>query len=94
MKRRQFLRAAAAVSLIPLLPASAQQTDVSEDEPLAKSLNYVKEAGKAKGHAKYAEGQICGNCMFFRPDQNNGCALFSNRRVEKEGWCMSWVAIQ
>ena len=93
MKRRQFLRAVAAVSLIPLLPAVAELTGVSEDEPLAKSLNYVKKAGKAKNHAKYAEGQICGNCMFFRPDQNDGCALFSNRRVEKEGWCLSWVAM-
>lgn len=92
MNRRQFLKAVTVASLIPVLPVSAEQAEVSEDEPLAKALNYVKVAEEAKNHPKYKEGHICDNCMFFKPDQNNGCALFNNRRVEKGGWCLSWAA--
>ena len=96
MKRRQFIKTGAAISMIPLfnvLPIRAEDNEVSEDDPLAKALVYVKDAEKAKDHPKYVKGHICGNCVFFKPEKNNGCQLFGYRTVEKEGWCLSWVAM-
>ncbi|AMO56637.1 hypothetical protein GZ77_03475 [Endozoicomonas montiporae] len=95
MKRRQFLKAGAAISIIPLvnaLPAKAEETEVSEDEPMAKALSYVKDAQMAKD-PKYKKGDNCGNCMFFKPERNNGCQLFGYRTVEKGGWCLSWAPV-
>lgn len=93
MKRRQLLKLSSALGLIPLINISAIQAnegEVSEEEPLAKGLNYVKEADKASDHPKYVKGNICENCMFFKTE-NNGCALFGNRKVERKGWCLSWA---
>ena len=98
MKRRHFIRLACMSGLIPLVDLhsgrafAAPSGEVSVDEPLAKSLNYVLDASESKEHPKYKEGSDCSNCMFFKPEMNNGCALFSNRPVRKEGWCQSWVA--
>lgn len=69
-----------AQSLEPLDPAA----------PQAKALNYVKIAEEAAGHAAYAEGEICANCMFFQ-EANNGCTLFPQNSVEPNGWCQTWV---
>ena len=63
---------------------------LSEDAPQAKALNYVKVASDASGHAKYQAGQVCDNCMFWKP-ANNGCALFPQNSVEAKGWCQSYV---
>ena len=90
MKRRDFIRLACLSSLIPVLDVSAASAEVSVDEQMAKALNYVKVAEEAKGHAKYQDGQLCSNCMFFN-SSNSGCALFGNRAVKPEGWCASWV---
>ena len=92
MKRRNFIRLACLSGLIPVLDLSAAPVsgEVSVEEQMAVSLNYVKNAKEAKGHARYQSGQLCSNCMFFNAS-NNGCALFSGRAVKPEGWCASWV---
>lgn len=98
MKRRHFVRLACMSGLIPLIDLSpdkafaASDGEVSVDEPLAKSLNYVLDAKEAKNLPKFKEGSDCANCMFFKPELNDGCVLFGNRKVRKEGWCQSWVA--
>ena len=98
MKRRRFVRLACISGLIPLVDLSSNKAlatpagEVSVDEPLAKQLNYVLVASEAKDNPRYKEGSDCANCMFFKPDMNDGCVLFGNRPVRKEGWCQSWVA--
>ena len=98
MKRRDFVRLACVSGLIPLIDLSSNKAlavpagEVSVDEPLAKQLNYVLNASEAKDDPKYKEGHDCGNCMFFKPELNDGCVLFGNRKVRREGWCRSWVA--
>lgn len=98
MKRRHFVRLACLSGLIPLIDLSPDKAfaapagEVSVDEPLAKSLHYVLDADEAKEHPRYKEGNNCANCMFFKPDMNNGCTLFGSRPVRAKGWCQSWVA--
>lgn len=98
MKRRRFIRLACMSGLIPLINLSpdaavaAPTGEVSVSEPLAQQLNYVLDARDAKAHPKFKEGSDCANCMFFKPELNDGCVLFGNRTVRKEGWCQSWVA--
>lgn len=98
MKRRRFVQLACMSGLIPLIELTgnkaiaAPDNEVSADDPLAVQLAYVPDAKQAAGHPKYREGSDCANCMFFKPELNDGCVLFGNRRVRKEGWCKSWVA--
>lgn len=95
MNRRKFIQLGLAFGLIPLVDieshAAPAQQELSEDDPQAKGLNYVKEASKAKGHARYKEGDLCKNCFFFKPEQGNGCTLFGMKRVEENGWCAAWA---
>ena len=60
--------------------------ELSEDHPQAKALKYVSDATKAADNAKYKAGQVCDNCMFWKP-ANNGCALFPQNSVAANGWC-------
>ena len=98
MKRRHFIRLACMSGLIPLIDLSPDKAfaapvgEVSVDETLARQLEYVLDANDAKGHPKFKEGSDCANCMFFKPELNDGCVLFGNRTVRKKGWCKSWVA--
>lgn len=68
---------------------AATLPELPEDHPQAKALHYVVDATTST-HAKYAEGQTCENCMFFKAD-NNGCALFPQNSVAPAGWCQSWT---
>lgn len=70
--------------------AFAAKPQLSEDAPQAKALNYVAEASRASGHAKYQAGQSCDNCLFFQAP-TSGCTLFPQNSVEPKGWCQSYV---
>ena len=96
--RRNFMRRSLlGIAVLPLgasiltQRAFAQELEpLDPSAPMAKALNYVKVAEEASGHAAYAEGEHCANCMFFTAD-NNGCQLFPQNSVEPNGWCQSWV---
>ena len=64
--RRVFMMQVAAVSGVMGGLTAAHAADmVKEDDAQAKSLAYVADATKSK-HAKYAAGQVCGNCALFQ----------------------------
>jgi hypothetical protein len=97
--RRQMLQkvtlGAAVVSLVGLGIGAAFAADaplVTEDDPTAKALKYVSDAGKATG-AK--PGSKCANCTLYQGAAGSSegpCQLFSGKHVKAAGWCMSWTA--
>jgi len=106
IKRRDFLKlgikaggGALALSAIPIQLVAGDE--VLEDEPLAQSMGYVKDASTVDT-AKFPkrtgdEGakQFCNNCALFagEPDAELApCSIFQNRPVRGAGWCNAWVA--
>ena len=67
------------------------------DDPSAVALKYVEVANTATRTEKMGvpgASQICANCRFYAVGEEGawgGCALFQNRLVAKEGWCVGWV---
>ena len=70
---------------------------VAETDPTAVALKYVDVASTAIRTEKMGVAgseQICGNCRFYEDKETPewvGCALFQNRLVAKQGWCLGWV---
>ena len=98
LSRRRFVGGALASTVIPLMaiaPAHAQALPkVSEDDPMATSLDYRHEASEVQ-HASFKAGQACSNCALYKPDQAGegwgGCAIFRGKAVKGSGWCSSYV---
>lgn len=102
--RRTFLKVAASVALIPLVNLdikSAMAADkVPENDPSAVALKFVHDATKSDNRTDKmgvkAADQFCHNCQYYSADAGEqgwgGCALFQNRLVPAEGWCMGWTA--
>ncbi|MDJ0907087.1 MAG: high-potential iron-sulfur protein [Woeseiaceae bacterium] len=99
MTRRQFVRsagAAAAVAAAGLTPRPTAASDlprVSEDDPMAISLNYVHDAGNADA-AKRASDSYCYNCVLYAgaaEDEWAGCSVFPGKAVAGKGWCSVWA---
>jgi hypothetical protein len=97
-RRRLLKHLAMGVALIPLAgahlgaAAAAEAPLVAADDPTAKALKYVADAGKATG-AK--PGSKCGNCALYQGAANSaqgGCPLFPGKAVKSAGWCSSWTA--
>jgi High potential iron-sulfur protein len=95
--RRGFIVRVAALSgaagaVVGTSSAFAQDAMLSEADPQAKGLGYAADASKvdAVKHPRYAAGQACGNCAYFKgssPDAAGGCALFPGKQVAGKGWC-------
>ena len=95
--RRQLLRNVALGTLLlpiaaaPLTTASAADLPlVSPDDPTAKALKYVEDAGKASA-AK--PGSKCATCTFYQGAAGSAqaaCLLFPGKAVKAGGWCSSW----
>jgi len=96
--RRRFVGGALASMVIPLTaiaPArAADLPELSEDDPMAKSLDYNHDASQVQS-ASYQAGQTCSNCALYKPDQAGegwgGCAIFRDKAVKGTGWCSSYV---
>ncbi|MFP4251440.1 MAG: high-potential iron-sulfur protein [Guyparkeria sp.] len=96
--RRRFVGGALASAVIPLMaitPAGAQELErLSEDNAMAKSLDYKHEAGDVE-HGSYKSGQTCENCALYRADAAGegwgGCSIFRGKAVKGSGWCSSYV---
>jgi hypothetical protein len=103
VSRRKFVKLSAISASIPLLSqvsrviASSTVGKVPLDDPSAVALKYVEVAGTATRTDKMGvpgSEQICGNCRFYKDSETpewGGCALFQNRLVAKQGWCVGWV---
>lgn len=95
--RRVFLiqAAAAGATLCASLPISAQ-TMLAETDAQARALGYKADAtqvDKTK-QAKYAAGQLCGNCALYQAPAGaaaGGCPLFAGKQVAGKGWCSAWA---
>lgn len=95
--RRQMLRLAAGLSLLPVvnLPLRAAEK-VALDDPAASALKYVQDATQAARSEKMGvpgAEQFCSNCRFYTDEDGEwgGCALFQNKLVAANGWCSGWV---
>ena len=93
-RRRFLLKAAVAVSALPLLGRispvqAAPLPKLPLTNPQAKALAYVEDASKTK-NAAHKPGSNCANCQFFTP-ATGACALFAGYRVPPKGWCSAWA---
>jgi len=105
VSRRRFVKLSAVAAAIPLFSqvnlvssaSAAAMAKVPTDDPAAVALKYVEVATTATRTDKMGVAgseQICGNCRFYKDSETpewGGCALFQNRLVAKEGWCVGWV---
>lgn len=93
--RRRFLIGAACAALsLPIAARLIGQAHAAElpklplDNPQAKALAYVEDAGTSK-NPKYKPGSACSNCQFFTA-ATGACSLFAGYRVAPKGWCSAW----
>ena len=106
INRRKFLKlgvtaggSALALSAIPI--SLVANDEVSEDEPLAQAMGYVKDAttvDTAKFPKRAGDAgakQFCNNCALYAGEsdaESAPCSIFQNRPVRGAGWCNAWVA--
>lgn len=96
--RRRFIQQAALGSLAAALGSRAQADApmVTETDPVALQLGYVRDASKAN-KAKfptYQAGQTCAGCQLFqgKPDSSSGpCSIFAGKQVAAGGWCSAFA---
>ncbi len=105
VSRRQFVKLTAVSAAIPLfsqinlVSAASPVGKVPTNDPAAVALKYVEIASTANRTDKMGvvgSDQICGNCRFYKDSETpewGGCALFQNRLVAKDGWCLGWVPV-
>ena len=104
VSRRRFIELGVMAATLPFLSpgrliatATAAVGKVSEGDPAAAALKYVEVASTAVRTDKMGvagSSQICANCLFYKDSETpewGGCALFKNRLVAEQGWCMGWV---
>jgi High potential iron-sulfur protein len=96
--RRVFMMQAMSAAGIAAIAttASAQAAMVNEADPQAVGLGYKADATKVDKtkQAKYAAGQVCGNCALFQgkaSDAAGGCPLFAGKQVAGKGWCSAYA---
>jgi hypothetical protein len=95
--RRTFMITTAGVasSLALTRLAFADSPKVSDADATAQALGYKSDAtkvDKAK-YAKYAAGQICGNCTFYQGKTGDAfapCPMFGGKQVAGKGWCSAY----
>ncbi|HSP42818.1 MAG TPA: high-potential iron-sulfur protein [Luteolibacter sp.] len=103
--RRHFLRKLAITASAPLVIASqlgAEETPppppekVPESDPVATAFGYKEDTTKVdqQKYPQHKPEQRCDNCLHYtgKPGEATGpCAIFQNRLVTAEGWCMAYV---
>lgn len=94
--RRRFLIQAAVVAALPFVALATTGVVQAQalkplptDNPQAKALGYVEDAGKATNPA-FKPGSACANCQFFTA-ASGACALFPGFAVAPKGWCSAWA---
>ncbi|CAM3848795.1 high-potential iron-sulfur protein [Parendozoicomonas haliclonae] len=94
--RRQFLKLASGIALIPLVNISSVSAEdkklipLMESDPQAQALKYVATQEKAQSMPGYKAGSKCDNCLHFVAG-TNGCNIFPGRSVDPDGWCAVWA---
>lgn len=65
---------------------------VSEDDPVAKQLQYTHDASTSS--TRTSDDQFCHNCRYFKGDADDEwarCDLFPGKLVNGKGWCNTWT---
>jgi hypothetical protein len=96
-RRRLLKHVALGIVLAPLAGApfaapTAEAPLVSPDDPTARAVKYVGEAGKSPDARP---GTRCGSCTLYQGaagSAQGGCPLFPGKSVKATGWCSSWTA--
>lgn len=114
LERRHFFKVgAASLASLFLLPAldrkgiswaaradDASLPDLTEKDPMAVSLGYVKVAAKTdvtkfpkRADAAAKKEQFCKNCQFYTSvnAKKGKCQIFVGKLVESGGWCNTWT---
>ena len=100
LPRRRFLAGlaagAAAIPLMRLNTARADQPHLSPTDPQASALHYTEDASKvdASKEASYKKGDKCDNCALYQGDRSakwGPCAVFPGHDVAAAGWCTSYA---
>ena len=102
ISRRHFMQSAGAATafvtagLVPTALANDGVPRVDENDPMAKALNYVHDAGTIDA-AKRFSNQYCNNCALYNggvEDDWAGCSIFPGKNVAGRGWCSAWAPKQ
>lgn len=95
-RRRLLQDFALGLALIPIavtLPRAANAADsplVAVDDPVARAVRYVGDAGQA---IDAKSGSRCSTCSLYQGGPGSvqgGCLLFPGKSVKSAGWCSSW----
>jgi hypothetical protein len=102
INRRNFLKLGGGALALTAIPVKLLAEDeVTEDEPLAQAMGYVKDASKVdiakfpKRAGDAGAKQFCNNCALYAGEADAvtaPCSIFQNRPVRGAGWCNAWVA--
>jgi hypothetical protein len=89
---RRVLLQRVALGLSVTALASAADPLLSEQDPEAKKVHYVEDAGRAK---EAQAGSNCSNCSIYSAmgDTQGSCTLFKGKRVKAAGWCNAWSGL-
>ena len=99
--RRKFLQlsavAAAGCVVSPIRPSHASDLpQLSEDDPMAKSMKYTHDASSVDPTARTnpAAEQTCANCALAQGQDGEAwipCQIFPGKAVNAKGWCSVWA---
>lgn len=72
---------------------AADKPKLSLDNPQAKALKYVHDAGEASDNPAFTEGSNCANCLQWTGGDAEwgGCRIFPDKLVNRNGWCTAWA---
>ena len=74
-------------------PRAGDLPKVSEDDPVAKDLQYTEDASSSS--ARENDTAFCHNCRYFKGksgDEWARCDIFPGHVVAGNGWCKAWTA--
>lgn len=98
LTRRLFVKTAGAVtalgatSLHSLKARADELQRLSEDNDMARALNYKHDAQSVDA-AMRASDRYCYNCALFAGADDDawpGCSIFPDKSVAGRGWCSAW----
>lgn len=99
LTRRRFVKSAGAAATVVTtgfgVTSLADQPlqKVEEDDPMAKALHYLHDAGSVDA-AKRASDRYCNNCVLYQggvADEWAPCSIFPGKVVAGRGWCSAWA---
>ena len=100
MSRRRFVKSASAATVAIGFGTTAISAEelprVKEDDPMAKALNYVHDAGTVDAAKRFSD-RYCNNCALYagnNDDEWAKCSIFPGKVVAGRGWCSAWVSKQ